>query len=177
MPASPNLSYRIRDEIDEVYTFPIKHKQPGYDRKEATVLVSYDGESNVKVILHDPPGMQGYHENYPINDNPKRERKHELAEELLDYAKHILGEYEVKTSSWRANSGNLSLSDIYVEVDRQEVDQVLVNMYQILHHARNEYMSFLQEFEPDQLVEPTSTLEERVQDIIGSADGTLSLPE
>lgn len=169
MPASPNFSYRIRDEIDEVYTFSIKHKSLGYDEKMATVLVRYDDHSGATIIAHDPPGMQGFHVNYPIEDDSKREREHQMANELLSYAEGVLENYEIKTSSWKTNSGNRSLRDIYVNVEDDEVDQVLLNMYQFLHHARDEYLNFLHEYEPDELIEPTSTIDEKVQEIIGSA--------
>ena len=175
MPASPNLSSRMRDEIDEVYTFSVKHKKIGYDEKKATVLVNYHDDGTATVIANNPPGMQGYHVNYSIDDDPKREREHELAKELLNYVESVMDGHDIKTSSWTSNSGNRSLNDIYVKVEVEKVDQVLLNMYQFLHHAREEYIAFLQEFEPNELVEPTSSIEEKVVDIVSSTESSISV--
>jgi hypothetical protein len=112
MPASPNFSHRIRDEVDEIYTFPIKHDNLSYNRVNSTVLVKYEDDGTATVILKDPPARHGYYENYPdvAADDPARQAKHELANDLVRYAEHLLAEYDPQTSHWEANSGNRSLS-------------------------------------------------------------------
>lgn len=169
MTASPNLSHRIREEIDEVYTFPIKYSRLGYDTKNSTVLVNYRDDGEVTVIVNDPPGRQGYYENYPdtAEDDPARQAKHELANDLVEYAEMLLAEYEPQTSHWKANSGNRSLRDIYVRVDEDDVDEVLIKMWQLLIEFKLRYIEYLKEYESEELVSPNASLEEKVDEISG----------
>jgi len=177
MTASPDIAHRMREEIDEVYTFEKMHSRLGYDISQATVQVSYEEDGRATVILHDMPGVSGYYINYPgvVEGDEKKEREYELAHELVDFAMDLLDDYSPKKSSWTSNSGNRSLRDIYVEVDEQEIDQVIILMYQILHRFNSEYIEFLEKYEPEEIVEPTATLEEKVQEIIGSSQGPVRL--
>lgn len=175
MTASPNFAHRISEEIDEVYTFPTKHKKLGYDLKQSTVLVRYE-EGETTVIMHDPPGVEKYYTNYPdAEDNEESRRFHDLSNEIVDHAREELSQYDPEISSWTSNSGNRSLRDIYVKVEKDQVEQVLIIMYQILSFALNEYTDFLQEYREEELVEPTATLEDKVADIIANQTGSVTL--
>ena len=172
MTASPNLSSRMRDEIDRVYTFPIKYGKLGFDCENSTVLVNHHDDGTATVILNDPPGRHGYYDNYPevTEDEPKYQAKSELATDLVESAETILDEYDPQTSSWTANSGNRSLRDIYVEVDSDEVDEILIKMWQILVEFKPKYLDYLRQYEPDELVSPDASLKEKVDEIAGGLD-------
>lgn len=172
MTASPNLSFRMRDEIDEVYTFPIKYSKSGYDRENSTVLVNHHDDGKATVILTDPPGRNGYYDNYPNaeKDEPKHQAKSELASDLVEYAETILDEYDARTSSWTANSGNRSLRDIYVKVDSDKIDEVLIKMWQILVEFKPRYIDYLRQYEPDELVSPDAPLNEKVDEVVGGLE-------
>ncbi|MFC7138538.1 hypothetical protein ACFQMA_01655 [Halosimplex aquaticum] len=169
MPASPNLSHQIREEIDEVYTFPINYDHLGYDVETSTVLVNYRDDGTATVIVSDPPGRQGYYENYPdsAEDDPVRQAKHELADELVERSETLLAGYDPQRSYWRANSGNRSLRDIYVRVDEEAVDEVILKMWQLLVEFKPKYKEYLQEHEPEEVVSPDSSLKEKVEEITG----------
>jgi hypothetical protein len=175
MTASPNRSHRIRDEVDEVYTFPIKHDHLGYDIENATVLVNRREDGTATVLLTDPPGRQGYYLNYSDPpEEPAREALHQLAEDLVERAETLLEEYDPQLSRWKANSGNRSLRDIYVQVDVDEIEDVILKMYQLLVEFKPRYLEHLEEYEPAEVVSPTNTLHEKVDDITGGVHpGTL----
>lgn len=166
MTASPNLSHRMREDIDEVYTFPIKYKSLGFDLENSTVLVNYHQNSTATVILKDPPGRSGYYENYPCaEDTPERQAKRELAHDLVEYAEDSLAEYDPKTSHWKANSGNRSLSDIYVKVREENVDEVIIKMWELLNEFKQRYIDYLAKHEPEDLASPTNSLENKFTEI------------
>jgi len=166
MTASPNLSFRMKEDIDEVYTFPIKYDNLGFNRENSTVLVNYHEDSTATVIAKHPPGRSGYHENYPdVEDDPARQAQRELAHDLVKYAEDLLAEYDPKTSHWTANSGNRSLRDIYVEVDENEVDEVIIKMWGLLNEFKQRYIDYLVKHKPDKLSSPSNSLENKVTEI------------
>lgn len=168
MTASPNRSHRIRDEVDEVYTFPMKHHHLGYDIENATVLVNRHENGTATVLLNDPPASQGYYLNYSDPpEEPARAALHELAEELVERAETLLDEYDLQLSHWKANSGNRSLRDLYVQVDVDEVEDVILKMYQLLVEFKARYIEHLKEYEPTEVVSPTNMLHKKVDDITG----------
>jgi len=162
----------MRDKIDQVYTFPIKHSEPGYNVKNSLVLINHHNDGTATVILNNPPGRSAYHNNYPnaSKDDPERQARTELANDLVEYAETVLSEYDPRTSSWTSNSGNRSLRDIYVEVDDDEVDDVVVKMWQILVEFKQRYIDYLREYEPEKLVSPDGPLKQKVENITGGLD-------
>lgn len=172
MPASPNLSHRIRNEVDEIYTFPIIHDHLNYNTENSAVLVKYEDDGTATVVLKDPPGRQGYFEDMADidDDDPARRARCELANELVEYAEKMLTAYDPQTSHWKANSGNRSLTDIYVNVDSEEVDAVILKMWHLLIEYKPKYITYLQEHESEKLVSPTGSLTEKVDEIAGGLD-------
>ena len=166
MTASPNLSSRMSEDIDEVYTFPIKYDKLGFNLENSTVLVNYHEDSTATVIVKHPPGRSGYYENYPdVEDDPSRQAQRELAHELVEYAENLLAEYDPKTSHWKANSGNRSLVDIYVRVGEEKVDEVIIKMWDLLNEFKQRHIDYLAKHEPEKLASPTTSLENKVKEI------------
>lgn len=172
MPASPNLSHRTREEIDEVYTFPIKYDHLGYDIETATVQVNHGDDGKATVILNDPPGKEGYFVNYPesAEDDPTRQAEQKLANELVESAEDLLAGYDPQTSHWKADSGNRTLRDIYVTVDQGEVDQVIIKMWQLLTEFKPKYIQHLEAHNPEEVVSTSSSLNEKIDEITGGLD-------
>ena len=166
MPAIPNISSQMEDDIDEVFTFPIKYDRFGFDRRNSTVLVNYHEDSTATIILNDPPGRLGYHHNQSeIENDPVRQAQRDLAHDLVEYAEELFAEYDPQTSSWTANSGNRNLLDIYVKVDKHEVNAVMINMWELVKEFKERYVEYLTKHEPEELVSPSNSLENKITEI------------
>lgn len=139
-----SISFRKREAVDEVYVFPVFHHAATLDRRDSTVMVEYDGDE-VLIIAGDVPGMQGYYKSYPeVVDNDERRRaEHEFARDLLTYAEEELSEFDPRTSSSKSNSGNRSMRDLYVRVDRSRRDEVVLQLWKVLNEMRDRYVEFL----------------------------------
>lgn len=105
-------------------------------------------------------------ENYPdvVEGDEQKMTQHELARRLLVEVKDRLADYDLKTSSSKSHSGNRSMNDIYVVVDQDLRDEVIMEMWKILNYLRNEYVVFLQEWKPDRYREHPN-LEEKIVEI------------
>jgi SMC interacting uncharacterized protein involved in chromosome segregation len=55
------------------------------------------------------------------------------------------------------------MNDIYVRVDKDRRDEVVLKMWKLLNYMKDEYHSFLEKHDPDEFVEHPSLEEEVVQ--------------
>lgn len=164
MGSTPSISFRKRDEVDEIYTFPYEVRQSTLQIRNSAVMIEYLDDGEVLIIAANLLGVAGYFNNYPDKEGDDKKRRHELAHELVEYAEDQLSEYDPQTSTSKANSGNRAMRDIYVTVDEKKRDEVVMKMWQILNHMKKRYIKSLQESDEKEYHDYPS-LEEEVLDI------------
>lgn len=60
-----------------------------------------------------------------------------------------LSEYDPETSYSKANSGNRSMRDIYVEVSEEKRDEVVMQMGKVLSWLKDRHIEFMENHRPD----------------------------
>jgi len=159
-----SISFKKRQEADEVYVYPLHENTATLHTTNSTVMVDHQDDGAVLVIAGKIPGMAGYYDNYNnVEEDEEKRRKHEFSRELLDDACNYLSEYDPETSSSKSSSGNRSMNDIYVRVDEDKRDEVVLKMWKLLNYMKEEYHSFLKKHDPDEFVKYPSLEEEVVQ--------------
>lgn len=161
MASTSSISFRKRDEADEVYVFPLYEKSATLNTNNSTIMVEYLNEGRVRVIAGNIPGMIRYYVNYPDEDDEQKQREHEFSKELLEEALDRLSEYDPETSYSKSNQGNRSMNDIYVEVSEEKRDEVVMQMWKVLNWLKDEHIAFIEEYRPDDIRE-LPALEEEV---------------
>lgn len=162
--SSSSISFNKRLEADEVYVYPLHESTATLHTTNSTVMVDHQDDGSVLVIAGKIPGMAGYYDNYDnVDEDEEKRRKHQFSHDLLDDALNFLSEYDPKTSSSKSNSGNKSMEDIYVRVDEEKRDEVVLKMWKLLNFMKDEYHSFLEKHDPDEFVEHPSLEDEVVQ--------------
>jgi len=126
-------------------------------------MVEYQDDNQVLVIAGNLPGLNRYFNNYPDVDGDQKQQEHVFAQELLKQAKTHIEEYDPKESTSKSNSGNRSMEDLYVTVDREERDRVVFKMWQMLNDMKNEYIEFLEESDEDEYLDYPSLQSEVVE--------------
>lgn len=169
MTSHSNISFRKREDVDEIYTFPYQVNDATLKTDNSVVMVEYQDDGEALIIAGNLPGMTGYYDNYPDVENEEKQRKHEFAQELLDEAKEFVEEYGPETSSSKTHSGNRSLRDLYVKVDREDRDRVVMAMWQMLNYMKQRYIEFLEESEEDEHLDYPS-LEKEIVEISKTLD-------
>lgn len=169
MTSHSNISFRKREDADEIYTFPYQVNEATQKIDNSVVMVEYQTDGQALIIAGNLPGMIGYYDNYPDVEDEEKQRKHEFSQELLDEAKEFVEEYGPETSSSKSHSGNRSLRDLYVEVEREKRDEVVMGMWQMLNYMKSRYIDFLEESGEDEHLDYPS-LEEEVLEISKTLD-------
>jgi hypothetical protein len=160
MARKSSISFKKRDEADEVYVFPVYQKSATLNTKNTTVMVEYLDGGRVRVIAGNIPGMIRYYVNFP-DDDEQKQREQEFSEKLLKEALERLSEYDPETSSSETNAGNRSMKDIYVEVSEEKRDEVVMQMWKVLNWLKDEHIEFMEKHRPDDFRE-LPALEEEV---------------
>lgn len=142
-----NISFKKRDEADEVYLFPVLDDEAIFNTKNSEILIEYQSDGTVLIIAGDIPGMVGYYKNYPdaVEDDEEKKAQYKLARCLLDEALDYLSEYDPETDYAETHSGNKDMRDIYVEVSEEKRDEVVLKMWKMLNYLRDKYIEFVQE--------------------------------
>lgn len=158
-----SISFKKRKEVDEKYIYPVKFNVVTNYTQNSIVMVEYKENEKVLIIGGNLPGLEGFYKNYPdvVEGDEQKEALHRLSTALKDDAIDFLSEYEPETSSSKSNSGNRSLNDIYVEVDEEQRDEVLLKMWKLLNYMTGKYEKYLQEHEPEKF-ERHDTLEKEI---------------
>ncbi|MFC7047355.1 hypothetical protein ACFQH6_19795 [Halobacteriaceae archaeon GCM10025711] len=162
MSSTTSISFRMRDDADEIFEFPIITDPVTFGRRNSVVMVSYTENGTVLVIAGKIPGMNGYYKNYPevVKGDPQKIKEHQFSRNLLEKVLKELSEYNPETSTAESNSGNRTLSDIYVEVDEEKRDEAVLAMWRVLHRLREEHLEFLKNSDSDEPVEYESLADE-----------------
>lgn len=159
-----SVSFKRRQEADEVYVYPLHENTATLYTTNSTVMVDHQDDGTVLVIAGKIPGMGGYYDNYNrIDEDEEKRRKYEFSRELLDNALDFLSDYDPQTSSSRSNSGNSSMNDIYVSVNENERDEVVMKMWKLLDYMKEKHHSFLKKHDPNKLIEHPSLEDEIIQ--------------
>jgi hypothetical protein len=145
MGSTGSISFRKRNQADEIYTYPFDVRQSTLQIRNSVVMVEYLDDGEVRVIAGNLPGVAGYFNNYPNVKGEDKSRRHELSHELVEYGEDFLSEYDPKTSTSESNSGNRTMEDIYVTVDQEKRDEVVLKMWQMLNHMKERYIESLSE--------------------------------
>jgi len=116
-------------------------------------MVEYQDNNQVLIIAGNLPGLAKYFDNYPDVEEEEKQRQHEFAQKQLEQAKTYLAEYDPKESISESNSGNRSMKDLYVTVNREERDQVVFKMWQMLNEMKERYIEFLEESDEEEHLE------------------------
>jgi hypothetical protein len=161
MSRTSSISFRKREDADEVYVFPVYQRSATLNTQTSTVLVEELDEGRVRVIAGNIPGMIRYYINYPDEDDEQKQREHAFSNDLLEEALERLSEYDPETSSSTTNSGNSTLRDIYVEVSAEKRDEVVMQMWKVLNWLKDEHIEFMEEHRPDD-IRQLPTLEDEV---------------
>lgn len=169
MASTSSISFRKREDVDEIYTFPYKVNEATLKIDNSVVMVEYQEDGESLIIAGNLPGLTGYFDN-PDEIDGERLRRHNFAQELLREAKEkFLDGYDPKESSSSSNSGNRYMEDLYVKVDQEERDRVVIAMWQMLNHMKERYIDFLEDSEEDEHLDYPS-LEEEVLEISKTLD-------
>lgn len=110
-------------------------------------MIEHLDNDEVLIIVGNLPGVGGYFDNYPDVTGEDKTREHELSHELIEYAKDFLSEYDPKTSTSKSNSGNRSMMDIYVTVDQEKRDEVVLKTWKMLNYMKEQYIESLSKSE------------------------------
>lgn len=149
MARKSSISFKKRNEADEVYVFPLYEESATLNTRNSTVMVEYIEDEKVRVIAGSIPGMIRYYVNYPDEDDDQKQREQEFSHELLEEALDCLSEYDPETDYSEANSGNKTMEDIYVEVSEEKRDEVVMQMWKVLSYLKRKHLEFLEETRPD----------------------------
>jgi hypothetical protein len=181
--SSPSIASHYRDDWEEKFVVDCPGSHPGCH----VLVVEHDDE--LRIIAGSLPGMSGYHDNYPeAEDDYSRMSQRELAEANVEYALAVLDKYDPDTSHHKANSGNYYMSDVYVTVEPEDRDDVLLNMWHIFNHLGQRDLEFRAKHYPEGLAgemkrnsgwEPAShpSLKEEAARITARSVATLSTVE
>lgn len=150
MASRQSISFRKRNDVDEIYTFPYQVRGSTLSIDNSVVMVEYQDDGQALIIAGNLPGLAGYFNNYPDVEGEEKQRQHEFARKLLKQAKTHLKDYEPKESTSTSNSGNRSMEDLYVTVDREERDHVVFKMWQMLNEVKDRCIEFLKESDEDE---------------------------
>lgn len=143
MTSQRSISFRKRNDVDEIYTFPIEVNSSTLSIENSVVMVECQDDDTALVIAGNLPGLGGYFDNYPNVEGEEKEERHQFAKNQLKRAKACLEEYDPNESTSKANSGNRHMEDLYVSVDREERDPVVLKMWQMLNRMKERYIDFL----------------------------------
>lgn len=149
MSSTQSISFRKRKDVDEIYTLPISVDEATLQITTSVVMVEYLDDDEVLIIAGNLPGLSGYFDNYPDVDGAEKQRRYEFAQELLPEAKTYLTGYDPQESTSSSNSGNRSMEDLYVEIERAKRDEVVMAMWQMLNWMKDRYIEFLGESDED----------------------------
>lgn len=169
MTSRSSISFRKRDDVDEIYTFPYQVRGSTLSIDNAVVMVEYQDDGKVLIIAGNLPGLAGYFNNYPDVEGEMKEERYDFAREQLKQAKTHLEEYDPEESTSKSNSGNRSMEDLYVTVDREERDQVVFKMWQMLNEMKERYIKFLEGSDEEEYVDYPS-LQSEILDISQNID-------
>jgi len=163
MASQQSISFRKRNDVDEIYTFPYQVNEATLTIDNAVVMVKYQDDGQVRVIAGNLPGLSSYFNNYPDVDGEEKQRQYEFAQQLLEEAKTHIAEYDPKESTSKSNSGNRSMQDLYVTVEKAERDRVVFKMWQMLNEMKERYISFLKDSDEDEHLDYPSLESEIVE--------------
>lgn len=163
MASQSSISFRKRNDVDEIYTFQYQVRGATLSIDNSVVMVEYQDDGQALIIAGNLPGMSGYFDNYPDVEGEEKQRRHVFARELLEEAKAHLKGYDLKESTSKSNSGNRSMEDLYVTVDREERDHVLFKMWQMLNEMKERYIEFLEESDEDEYLDYPSLESEIIE--------------
>lgn len=144
MSSQSSISFRKRNDVDEVYTFRYQVRGSTLSIDNSVVMVEYQDDHEALIIAGNLPGLAWYFNNYPNVEGDEKQQKYEFSREQLEHAKTHLEGYGPKESTSQANSGNRHMEDLYVTVDREERDQVVFKMWQMLSEMKERYIEFLE---------------------------------
>lgn len=163
MGSTRSISFRKRNEVDEIYTFPVEIEQAVLQIRNSVVMVEYQEDGEVLIIAGNLPGLTGYFDNYPGVNGEERKRRREFARELLEESEDFLDGYSPKESTSKSNSGNRSMNDLYVTVVQEDRDLVVMKMWQMLNHMKKRYVEFLRNSDEEEYYDYPSLEGEVVQ--------------
>lgn len=164
MSSTQSISFRKREDVDEIYTLPIAVNDATLQITTSVVMVEYQDDGEALIIAGNLPGMRGYFDNYPDVEGEEKHERHEFARELLPESKAYLEEYDPQESTSTSNSGNRSMKDLYVKVESEKRDKVVMVMWRMLHHMKERYITFLEESDEAEYI-AEQPLEAEVVDI------------
>jgi hypothetical protein len=153
MSTHSSISSRKRDAADEIYTFPYQVRSSTLSIDNSVVMVEYQDDEQALIIAGNLPGLTGYFDNYPEVEGEEKQRRHDFAKTQLERAKNHLDDYDPEESTSKSNSGNRHMQDLYVTVDREERDQVVFKMWQMLNEMKEQYIEFLQESDEEEYLD------------------------
>lgn len=169
MGSTSSISFRKRKDADEIYTFPYEVNQATLQIRNSVVMVEYQGDGEVLIIAGNLPGMAGYFNNYPGVKGEDKHRRHKFSNKLLENAEEFLEDYDPQRSTSTSNSGNRSMEDLYVTVQEEKQDEVVMKMWKMLNHIRDEYIGFLSDQENEEYHD-YPPLEEEILEITKKCD-------
>lgn len=169
MASQRSISFRKRNDVDEIYTFQYQVRSSTLTIDNSVIMVEYQDEGRALIIAGNLPGMTGYFNNYPEVDGEDKQRQRNFARELFGKAKTHIEEYDPEESTSKSNSGNRSMEDLYVTVDKRERDRVVFKMWQMLNEMKEEYIEFLEQSDEDEYLNYPS-LESEIVDISKGLD-------
>ncbi|MFC7059178.1 hypothetical protein [Halovenus salina] len=140
---------------DEHYLFPVRFPPPVRETQSASVMIEYLDDGELIIAARRLPGVYSYFVNYPdvVAEDEKLKAEHENTRERVETALEMLDAFNPQTYTLETASGNKLLSAIWVQVPEQMRDDVLVQMWQMLNYLREEYIAFLEEWEPEKVYE------------------------
>lgn len=156
---------------DEHYHFPVQFSPPTRRTQTTSVMIEHLEHGNLIIAAQRLPGVRSYYKNYPeaVDGDARLEAKHEAARERIDTALEMLDWYNPQLYTAKTASENKFLSAIWIEVSEKERDDALLRMWQTLNYLRKDYLSCLEQWEPDQVeeyVRDHDILEHEIAEII-----------
>lgn len=145
--------FNDRELADEHYVFRKKLGSVDHVTQETSVMVEYLEDDELIIAGQRLPGASGYYQNYPdvVKENEKYQARHNAAKDRINRAMSMLEGYDPKTYTAETYSGNKVLSAIYIRVPEDKREEALVDFWYMLNYLREDYYSFLREWEPDKL--------------------------
>jgi len=120
MSRTPSRSDRKADDADVSYNIATL-----FTGRDTAIHLFKKDNNSVEVLIAKIPEPDRYYNNYNTDDREKLDQ-HAIGRWIVEDSARELEKWDYNTSSYKTNSGNRHLRDVYFECDRSEINEAII---------------------------------------------------